>query len=101
MATNKFILKHSEHYLNLQYKPNVSVLYNCDQVILSLRIQNLLSRPKQICSVDDLLPVKNDNRHCYYRHCHQHASLEERGIFQKVCLPFLFVCLFVCLFVLI
>ena len=52
----------------------MSVLYNNDQVILSLGIQNFLSRPKQICSEDDGdLPMKYGNRHCYYRHCHQHV----------------------------
>ena len=96
MVTNKSILKHSEHYFSLQYKPNMKVC-TINQVIISIGIQNLLSRPKQICSVDDGdLPMKYGNRHCHYRHCHQHVSLEERGIFQKVCLPFLFI-FFVCL----
>ena len=52
----------------------MSVLYNYDHVILSLWIQILLSRPKQIYPVDNGdLPVKYDNCHCYCRHRHQHT----------------------------
>ena len=52
----------------------MNALYNYDQIILSLWIQNLVSRPKQIYSVDDGdLSMIYDNCHCYYRHCHKHT----------------------------